>query len=387
MIVFHADRFVPGTLRTPFLIFRTVVGIITMATIAYLSYALLFPKERFAYSYGKDRPSETVRLLDIPHGTDEDRSENGHLHAGETIAVYAGTLGDVSSAEIVVTLTDTDDAPDTLSLLVRRSFRSFFFPEGEPLRDIRDERVLAIDNKPYLLVDETISPFASDRAALSWTATEDVLPAKSDAFDVFSSGKIPVGFRPGSIISDGRDIFAVDGSGTLRPFRDDTVFDALGFRTDDIIPASETELRVHPRGDTIDQSEPQPEGTVFLDDTTGRHCVVEEGTCRPLGSDQHGDMLLRLVRPIEATGKAFDTAVSCSPERNPVMRHSYRCHIPLTGLGNLPGRSYELSLSAGKDIRIDRLSVSFSRTPNRRNVSLFLKDVKRAFLDAYAGEE
>ena len=381
MILFHTNSFVPKSARTPFRVYR---GFLTLGfiTLLYLLFsALLFPTTRFSYSY--EDPMVNTEALETPRGLVGDVFDSGTVPAEETLRTYAGVSGDISSLFVTVALDRQADMPETLPLTIRRSYRSFFFSEGDPVEAVPGARVLAIDGEPYLLSDEALRPLLGERAALSWTSAEEVLPAKGDAFDLFPLDNTPVGFRPGTLVSDEAEIFAIDGEGRLRPIETLSVFEALGFRPENVVSVEHAELSAHPRGPTLSASDPQPEGTLFFDESTERYFIVEGETRRYVESEKYLDILRHLASPISTTSDAFHSSLFCKLTPHPTFHDTYRCEVPIEALAELPGNSYELALTPEDDIRIRHLSAALRQAPNRSNFAAFFRSAKASFLETY----
>lgn len=381
MILFHTDEFVPHRARIPFRVYQgfLALGIITFLYLLFS--ALLFPTTRFSYSY--EDPMTDTDSLETPKGLVGDVFDSGNVPAEETLRTYAGVFGDISFVSVTATLDRQTEMPKTIPLTIRRSYRSFFFSEGDPVEAVPEARVLAIDGKPYLLSDEALRPLLGERAALSWTSADEVLPAKSDALDLFPLNDTPVGFRPGTLVSDEAEIFAIDGKERIRPIETLPIFESLGFRAENVISVEHTELSAHSRGPTLSAADPQPEGTLLFDRSTGRHFIIESETRRNIESEKYLDILLHLTSPITVTSDAFHTPLFCELVPHPTFRDTYRCEVPTDVLAELPGNSYEFTLTPENDIRIRHLSVAFRQTPNQSNLAAFFRSAKASFLETY----
>lgn len=364
------------------MIFRIGLVFSLVAVLAAIAYTLIFSTQHFSYTYLTSE-QQGEQVLEMPTGFDGAPFENGRVPAHEILHTYAGTAEDISSASVRVTLRRIEEMPDTISLSIRRSYRAFFLPEGDPLSGMPEERVLAIDGLPYLLMNEMLHPLTSEAAALSWTTAEEVLPAKNDTFDVFPLDNAPVGYRPGTLLSDEREIFVVDGEGFLRPVPTLAVFEALGFSAEDVLSVDSSDFSTHTRGAALTASDTQPDGTILFDVDTNRHFLVEDGKRHLLESEKYRNMFLELSTPITVTSDAFHATVSCELVRHPTFRNRYLCTIPTDSLDAFPGRSYEFSLNPNQDIEIENIEISLHQSPNRENFDSFFRKAASTFVSTY----
>ncbi len=375
MILFRTDPFVPTLLRNRFRLFRIAIACLMPVTVFLLAIPILFPAEQFSYSFERNENPVPERMEVLP-------PTEGHIAASETFRAYAGTVDDFSSVHVTVTLDEPGDT-DTMPLSLRRSFRSFFFPEGEPVGNIPEHRVLAIDGKPYLFVDESLYPLSGERTALSWSSAEDVLPMKNDAFSLFPKHDRTIGFRPGTLVMNRERLYMIDTEERRRPIPDRTIFEALGFRTGRVIPVSDDELAHYKPGPSFTPTSPQPEGTIFFDRDTETYFIIENGLRHMLGPGAYRDMLLRLTDPMDVSGNALRNGPSCTLLRHPFLRRTYRCTVRIDELSALPGKSFEFSITPEKDIRIRNLSITFRRKFGQDDFFRFLREARDRFLRTY----
>jgi hypothetical protein len=380
MILFCTDAFVPKPTRFSFRLFQIVLILALLVILTFSFFFLLFPTDSFRYSYVED---DTGLGLEIPHGIDGGGFENGLLPSDEILRTYTGTDATPSSVSVRIRLSpETESSPSSLAVSVRRSHRAFFLPEGEPITGMPTRRVLAIDGEPYLLMHDTLRPFQNERAALSWTSKDKVLPAKKEALELFSEEDDPVGFRPGTLLSTEDGLFALDGD-RLRRIPDSDTFRALGFRSEAVRSVLSEDLKRYEIGPDMEVRDIQPDGTLLHDPETDRYFLVESGLKRPITTDGYREFLLAITTPVEVTSEAFHSKISCEATPSFFRNHHYTCTIPIGALDTLPGASYELSVIPDQDIIIRDISLSFHRRLGRENLDLFFRTAKEAFQNAY----
>lgn len=378
MILFDPVDILPSEIRPRFRIFQFALFFLFLVIGTTAGFFLLFPSRTHSFDFRHPDSSKNTLETVLP-----DDISGGKIPADRILRSYAGTVGDFSSVRFEMTLEPDSDLPENAEVTVRRSYRSFFLPDGEPANSHPEDRVLAIDGMPYLFSEETILPFISDAAALSWTPKEQVLPASDEILSVFPPNDGYAGFRPGSLLSDAQGVYAVDSDG-LHPVGSVDVFEVLGFHWDDVIRVSEEELGVTERRKMLTEASGQPDGTLFHDRSENTYFLIEDGTRRAVTDTEYRDDLLVVTTPIEADGAALGKGVTCTAVLTfPSFRRRYACEMPLDELTAFPGNSFEFSLAPEEDITPASIAVTFRTRPDRENLSLFLRKLKERFVTVY----
>lgn len=385
MILFDPTPLVPRPLRWRFFVLRWLLVVTFFGVGGIFAYSAVFPSQHFLFSF--ENPDTAKNTFEEPIDTDGSSLKKGRIEAGNVLRTYAGTVGSFSSVRVSLVLEDDSPVPNTPpKVSLRRSYRAFFAPNGEPMTALPKERVFTIGNTAYLLADEKLSPFISPRAALSYAAPEKIPPAKEDLLKIFPPQEEYVGFRPGSLLSDAEGVYAIGSDGKAHPIGSVAVFEALGFNWNNVIRVDEEELGLHKRGKIFLFDAIQPDGTLFLDTDTGRHSLMENGLKRTVENKEALDSLLAVTIPISASGKALETRASCTTvKRTFAWRPTYECDIPIGALRNFPGGNFELTLDARTTIHAAELTATFEIKPSRENFSMFMEQVRDRFEAVYGG--
>ncbi|MBP9751293.1 MAG: hypothetical protein KBD19_00340 [Candidatus Moranbacteria bacterium] len=383
MILFDPIPIVPKPLRNRFRVLRTALILVFIGAGTVFGYRMIFPSQHFLFSF--ENPNASSNSLEIPKTRDGTEARKGNFPKDSTFVTYAGTVGMFSSIRVELTLEKDSPRPDrNPEISVRKSYRSFFYPEGEPIVAATKDRGFVVDKTAYFFSDGTLRPFLSDRAALSWFPKEDILPANEDLLRIFPPKEDLEGFRPGTLLSDMEGVYAIDGSGRARPIGSTAIFESLGFDWDSVVPADEEEIRFHERGKIMLFDAPQPDGTFFSDTKTKRYFLIENGKRRPIVHDDSLASLHAVSKPIAASEDALDRYASCTLRRTVFsLRRTYFCDMPIETLRDLPGGSFEISVSVPETIRAATLQATFSTSPNRTNFSLFANQIRERFKTVY----
>ncbi|NTW15213.1 MAG: hypothetical protein HGA38_02460 [Candidatus Moranbacteria bacterium] len=385
MILFHPENLIPAHNRSSYRILRAIMFAIFAASAAVFAYRTLFPTQPFSFSFRNPDTSENT-LEDPVDGTGK-TVRHGRIPVGGTVTTYAGTVGTFSNASVRIVLdTDSTVPKSGLKVAIRKSYRSFYYPEGEPLSTQPQKRVITAGGKPYLFSTDALYPFVSDRAALSWSPKERILAGTPELLSIFPPREEErVGFRPGTLVSDAQGVYAIDGDEKAHPIGNTEVFSALGFHWDDVIKADEEELGFHKRGRILLFDGAQPDGTLFRDTVSGSYSVVSDGRRLPISDRDSLERLLGVTTPIDASSDSLLTAASCELRRTPLsfLHPTYRCDIPLGPLSTFPGDSFSISLTSDETIHAADFSVTLETKPDRSNFSLFLARIRERFSATY----
>ncbi len=384
MILFNPTPLIPKPLRSRFLVLRGLLLAAFFGLGGLFAYSVIFPSQYFLFSF--ENPDTAKNTFEEPVGMDGKSLKKGRIDR-TSLRTYAGTVGTFSSVRVSLVLEDDSPLPEEApEVSLRRSYRAFFFPDGEPITTLPKERVFTIGSTAYLFSDETLAPFISSRAALSYFPEEKILPANEDFLKIFPPEEDYAGFRPGSLLSDAEGVYAIGADDKAHPIGSVAVFEALGFDWDNVIRSDEEELGLHKRGKIFLFDAIQPDGTLFLDTDTGRYYLIENGTRRLVESKEYLASLLGVTTPIEVSGEALSRTVSCPlAKRTLAFRPTYECDIPIDRLRDYPGGSFELTLDTRGTIHAAELSAIFEIKPSRDNLSMFIGQIRDRF-DAVYGK-
>ncbi len=249
--------------------------------------------------------------------------------------------------------------------------------------------LFAIDGSYYQLQDTTtLARFVSENAYLSRYEKSQAIPKTPDFLKDFTVNENWIGFRSGSLLSFGDGIFVIDGD-LLRPISNPNTFVSLGFDWNQVIPASEEELGIYQRGKIVLASDPQPEGTIFVDqDTTQAFVVTADQKRQPIGGAALQVLLTRHTTPIVVSSRALTRAATCTLEPHGFFwARTYDCDAALDVLAALPGTAYELTLHAPRTgIRFNTLEASFATFVRTTTIHETLASLKQQILKRYSSQ-
>lgn len=385
MILFRPSTIVPERFRYRYRLLRVALIASFVVGAFVFAYRTLFPSQEFLFSFSN--PETAKNTLEDPVGTDGTSFRKGRIPAKQTLHTFAGTVGSFSSARVRIVLEKDSAIPSdgSLRISLRKSYRSYFFPEGDPIRVIPKERGLSVNGAPYLFQTDRLYPFVSERAAASRFPEEKILAASEELLTIFPPQESGAGFRTGALLSDAQGVYVVGSDTKAHPIGSTEVFETLGFHWNDVIPVSEEELGFHKRGKIFLFDAAQPDGTVFHDTVKKGYSIVQDGARLPIENREYLDSLLKVTTPIDVSSNSLSIAATCAPERTrfSFLNPAYVCDVTLDTLKSFSGGSFSIGLDSMNDLHVASLTTTFSTKPDRSNFSLFLRQIRDRFSAAY----
>lgn len=376
---------IPESWQKRYQILRVTMYLIISVITVIFALRVLFPV--ITQSFDFRAPSSSKNDILSPRSPDNATRTNGKIEAGGTIIADTTVVGNFSLVATTVVLEKKSAVPETLHFTMRRGYQSFFYPTGAPVADFPEETTYLIGDTYYALRGDILFPYVSQKAYLSRFPKEHSL-----AFDTFSS--LPkhvsvsdtwLGFRVGSLLSNGSGVFIVTSEAEVRPVGSADIFLALGYDFADVIPVSEEELGGYKRGRIFLLGAVHPDGTVLFDQDTKSYYIIDQSTKRPLGPGTYRDFLLKDRHPIKVSSKASEQSVDCSLV--PTMFGSgFSCSTSITALASGFGNDFELRIESPKtDIDINNVTVSFETAKNKENMMTLLSQIKQRLFARFSG--
>lgn len=176
-------------------------------------YRILFPSARFGFFFRTpDASKNTVTEPRTENGT---LVKNGKISKNQTLIFDTQPLGDFSEVKIEFILEKKSAKITKGKISARKSFRSFFYPEGNTIDSFEKTTV------------EPIELFSSN---------ESVFLASQEK---------------------------------IWPIADVPTFESMGFIWNDVVPASSEEISFYEKQKLLTLKTPHPDGTIFSEKESG----------------------------------------------------------------------------------------------------------------------
>lgn len=424
---------------------RVVLWLVFIVGLSAFAFSILFPSQEFVFDFENSKAQKNT--LRDPRSVDGVSQENGLLENVETLIIDASAFGDFSTVSILLSGSDDALPLSTGTVAVRRSQKSFFYPEGNPAGFPKGTLIRFEDTffhiapngtRKRFSSEETVRSLGLDPASFLVVSSEELFknrdgglvdvsgtepPSGSfirseDTFYEWRNGKlIPFvsreaylarfpenwaiskdtsfveshtvsddwrSFPSGSLLAWGDGVFLMDGE-TPRPILGIDIFLSLGFSWEDVRPVNDEEISLVQKGKFVDFSVPHPDGTVLFDTIERRYFLVEEKKRREI----KGDAILRSWlgdrTPIPVSSESLTIAPSCALEEgfSPFSSYALNCSLPLSALDPLPGDTYQFSIDLPANTDIGRIDISFGSSVRGQTLFKTLSKFKSRIFSRY----
>ena len=250
---------------------RFLVYLIFVLSLAYAAYLVLFPSANFVFSF--KNPDSLKNTVADPRKENGELIRNGQVEGDGKMIFDANLVGDFSEAEVSFTLNGNSSDVGEGTVLARKSFRSFFYPEGDAINKIEMPELFKINNDYYQLKDKVLYKFVSEKAFLTdYDSRQAIVKDESFLKNYPLSGEF-IGFRDGTLLSSDISVFVVSGN-RIWPINNPVTFASNGWNWNDVISASGEEIGIYQKEKLFTIKTPQPDGTLFRDDNTGKYYLI-----------------------------------------------------------------------------------------------------------------
>ncbi|MEI8097004.1 MAG: hypothetical protein WCG73_02775 [Candidatus Moraniibacteriota bacterium] len=372
---------VPAHLNRYYHIARIFLYVIILSGTVYFFLQTFFPTLSFSYNFRVSNSGNT--LLD-PHSLKNVPATNGKIGKNESLIISAGVLGKFSQALVSLNLEKKSEIPNTLGVTIKRSYRSFFLPTGTPITGFPPETLYHVDNTYYALRNNVLYPFVSDSAYLSRYPSEKATSENADFLKNYTISESWIGYRVGSMLSFADGVFLITSETDMRPIGNAETLLALGYRFEDVRPASEEEIGIYKRGRIILVGVQHPDGTLLLDHDTNTYYLIENNFKRPILDENYRDFIAKQQAPIVVSSEKSNVQVNCTLEPSLLFSRSFSCQTPISLLESGFGNDFEITIGKNNtDIDVNTLGVSFETEKSKKNMMTILSQIKQQFLSRF----
>jgi len=343
---------------------RFLVYLIFILFMAYAGYLLLFPSANFIFSF--KNPDSLKNTVADPRKENGELIRNGQISGDEKMIFDTNLVGDFSEAEVSFTLTGKSSTIEDGSVSVRKSFRSFFYPEGEAITKIDIPQLFKVNENYYQLKDNVLYVFVSEKAYLSNYDSKQASVKGEDFLKNYPLSGEFIGFRDGTLLSSDISVFVVSGN-KIWPINNPITFASNGWNWNDVIAASGEEIGIYQKEKLFTLKTPQPDGTLFLDKNTDKYYLISGEQKHELASKDVIDFYSR-SKPLLAEEKNLDTKMDCNLTSSLGLSKKYACAIPTSEMKSLSGDDFEFQAFFGNDVDVQDISVTFKKKVSLENL-------------------
>ncbi|MDO8529364.1 MAG: hypothetical protein Q7S18_01720 [bacterium] len=306
---------------------RFFLYVIFTLTLFYVAYLILFPSAGFNFFF--KTPDSSKNTVVEPRTASGALIRNGATDRSGKMIFDANPLGDYSEAEVSFILENKSADIQNGIVSVRKSYRSFFYPEGKEAE--------TLDNlKAPLLLSSNDSVF-------------------------------------------------LESDGKVWPIADVPTFEAMGFNWNNVTPASSEEIGTYEKQKLFTLKTPHPNGIVFFDKETGKYYLVENGEKREIKNAEAINSYLK-INPIIADSKGLEAKSQCELRKSFGFYKTYKCTIPTENIKKNPGNDYQFEVNLDPSVKIQTIDVTFKKPATLKNAKSSLSIMKSRIKANYSGQ-
>ncbi len=368
----------PDSTRSYYRRARVLMYLVVFFIVGNFLMGILFPT--FVFPFDFRTPGSLRNTLTDPRASDGTPLERGKVEASESLQANAGAFGRFSKAEIRATLEKDSNVPETIPVTVRRSYRSFLSPLGEPILGFPEGERYRVADTYYELRAGTLYPFVSEAAFLSHYPLSFAQITGPELLERFSVAEQWRGYRVGSLLAFGDGVFVVTSEEEVRPIGSADIFLRLGYRFEDVLSVSAEEVGIYRRGRIILLGAAHPDGTIFLDTDSETYSLLDAGKKRALEGKEYRDFLLSKNGAVVARGRDAEESARCIASLTFTGR-SLKCQTSLDILADNLGNDYEITLAnTPQPYELERLTLALRSEKSVTSARRLLTQVKVRFL-------
>lgn len=430
----------PPAARKIYAALRIFVCLLFAAAGIYVFFALFFPIRNFDFSFRA--ASAQKNTVVSPRDPEGNALEKGLLEKDSPLLFDAPLDGDYSKINISFFLEKNQPPAQNRAVSVRKSFQSFFYPEGKPMdfkegslvrhsgdyfivsggklrkfafvelpramgynlnafAEITDEEMalnelgdeieisskypnstlFKIGDAYYQNAGNTLFKFVSEKAFLTKYDASQTVEKNEDFLKGFTLAENFFGFADGTLLSYGQSAYVVT-RGEILPIAFESDFRSMGYDWKDVIAANGEEIGIYKKGALFTLNSPHPDGTIFSDPETKKYFYLQGGQKRELQGPNIQKSYLRRA-PIIAQASALEIRKNCQLEKKISFSEKYGCEIPIKDIQTLSGNDYQFELAAGDRIKIKEIKITFEQNTTWSNLRLAVSDIKSKVLLHY----
>jgi len=425
---------------------RTILFVLALAFAFYAAFTIIFPTRYFSFSFLN--PNSTANTITSPRDENGNAPDRGKIIANRNFLFDSTLLGNFSEAKIIFRLNKKSTEIEGEDVSVRRSYQAFLYPEEKPIgfKDgallknkenyyiVSDEKLRKFDtnilsslgfninafeevsadelkynvpaddisnadNYPngslfkinqeyYLLMNENLTKFISEKAYLSQYSAEMAIEKSTDFLQKYSQNESEIGFADGSLVAYGESAFVVSDNKSF-PIDSIETFEALGYSWADLITVGGDEASFYTKEQLLDLSGAHPNGTVFLisgQTDFGKKYIIKNGTKHLLPSEKIAASWSK-TNPIAVSAESLATSSNCNFGKKWLLSKTYSCEASVDGLQNLLGKDYKFSVVFGEDIKVDSAELQFKKSYTLSNLKRFTANVIKNIKNNYVGQD
>jgi len=268
---------------------------------------IIFPSQRFYNSFeNPDDPRDNI--------TDISLKDN-------SLTLFTSTNLEFSYIKMTLNLEEKNNSLENLPLSTKKSFKAFFYPQGEDLENLN-------------------------------------------------------GKEENRLVSVGESVYIV-GNGMMTPINTAETFIELGYQWQNV-EENNQDLSSYEKQKLTNINFTHPTGTILKTTENNQFYFIENQTKRKILNVKESEV----KNPISVNQASLDNPEICQLKK--INSKKYSCLIPTKNIAKFIGKDYMFSLENIPDnAKLKNLELQFKKSTNWENMVLFLKDFKMKIFNRF----
>jgi len=398
------------------------------------AYIFFFPTQPFSFSF--QNPNSKSNSVLFVENSQKELPKNGKITKGDVLSFDTFSPQSFSQISARITLSKRSSVPAEIPIEVKKSYKAFSYPRSQKivgfkdgtlienkgllfivsegkLRNIPDQKIMAalgynsnqftrvedneisanplsdeisdpknypngttfqINNDFYELRNGKLQEYISEKAFRANRDKKYTIQKDNSFFEKYPISNERLGFPSGALLSFNNAVYIVSDD-LVMPFDNEITFLSMGFSWDDVILASEEEIRLYKKSHLFSISDPHPSGTIFVTDETGAYFLVADGTLREIKGKNILDSY-RIKSPVLVSEKGLIEKSDCILTKTLWPPRTFTCALDIKNLDALNGNDFQFKSAIPEDIDIDSIAVTFSTKIDWFNLRDTLSNIK-----------
>lgn len=285
---------------------RSLLFLIFFVVIMWVAHTIIFPSKNFFFSFLNSNSSRnSIKNLEIKE-----------IPNGKEIIFDATSIDDFSKIKTEVVFARAQNKTGgSGKVSVKKSYRSFFYPEGE----------------------EIFGNFEAE------------------------------GLNPqdGKLVSDAQAVYLLN-KGKKFPFDNPITFESLGFSWKDVTPIDSEEIQKYEKENLLNINDAHPDGVVLKEEESGDLFYIKNGEKRKITGENLKELYSK--NGVILAGKESNKEQSCILENNASFPNIQYCQIEIESISQNIGKDYNFHLSGENFSDIEEIRVTFKKSISVKNL-------------------
>lgn len=429
-------------LQKKYTIARTTMHVVFVATALFVAYSILFPTVPLDFNMNAPESNKNTLPMPIVSSTKE-FPPKATVSANDNLVFDASPSGQFSNANVTFTIAKKNADIGNSTIKIKKSYQAFFYPTGKPVgfkdgtllstsngnyyivsdgslrkfsstntilqlgypksafiavldddlkfNPVGDEisstneypnnTIFAIEDTYYELIEGQMFPFVSTPAFLSQFDAINAIAKNKDFLAGYKVSETSLGYEDGTLASSDVSVFILS-QGKSYPVQSVETFLRMGFSWDNLTPVTTDELGIYAKQKQFTSDSPHPDGTIFFDQNTNKHFMIEKEFKRPMDSDAVAKSYSKR-KAVLASLEDAEKIASCDLKRKSSGSDIYSCEANVADLQPFIGNYYQITANFPVETNINNLNVTFSTQLTWPNMRDSLSKIKTKILTRF----